>query len=506
MFIGYCINDSHPCLKTISFSDIDNNLDKPILIIGFEYAAEMFPDISLETKTIDVNKRIYYSFSKEESESKYLEHLNNFIKHCFEIVTSKYQIANIVDLTNVEIKAKEIFLHETSISISITTSEKIYYFNKEIIRFFNNLELTSSIISKLISTETKIISWNCHHFFSAYTKANGCYKSKEEIRLLYNNYGDIDLYMGALCMYSLKDCDLNIPEVKIWERAYSIETSLSQIKVKVDVQEVKKLASDDENLIMQDIYKSLENGYINQNYNGTDKITGRIFTANSGYTLQTLAKPARNIIIAEPNCILVEFDYNYFEYNLLGQLCDFNIKGDPHLHMSRLLFNDELHRTIGKGINYSLIYGKSLDTTIKDLQEKYSITIEKAKLLNLIKPITVLQKKLNNDFKINGYITNYFGRKIYSEKSWACLNNYIQATAAEIIIIKLEKLFSLLKGYNSLNKILLQNHDSILLNLRIEDIEKTEIANDIKNLLEKPENKLTSTVDIKYGYNWRDIS
>ena len=506
MTIGSIINDVHPCLKTISFSEIDQNLDKPILIVGFEHAVELFPNLTLETKVVDENKSIYYSYSKEESEIKYQEHLENFIKHCFETTAASHKVVNIVDLSTTKINAKEVFVYETPTSLSITTQKRVYYLNKELIKFFNNLELSNTIVKKLLPPKTKIISWDCKCFFGAYMKAENKYKSKEEVKLLYKPYGDVDLYMGVLCRSWLQDFKGEISTLKLWERAYNIESSLSALKVKIDTQKVKLLSANEDNLVMQTIYKFIEDGYIKQKYNGTDKLTGRIYPHGSGFSLQTLPKHSRDIIIAEPNCVLVEFDYNYFEYTLLSQLCEIDIKGDPHVYMSKLLFNDDLHRDIAKGINYSLLYGKSLENTLKEIRNEHGITVERSKLKKITDPIEGLQKKLAKELKKNGYIVNYFGRQIFPDKPYACLNNYTQSTAAEMVIIKLEKLFLLLRNYSMVNKVFLQNHDSILLNLHLEDLEETEIASEIKNLLESPEEKLSATVDVKYGANWGNVN
>jgi hypothetical protein len=44
------------------------------------------------------------------------------------------------------------------------------------------------------------------------------------------------------------------------------------------------------------------------------------------------------------------------------------------------------------------------------------------------------------------------------------------------------------------------------LNLSLDAIDATEIANEIKEMLELPENGLGSKVDTKYGLNWRQLS
>lgn len=510
MYVGYIINDSHPCLKTISETEIESCVgDMPILIVGLSKAAELYPHVTLASKVIDEKKKIYYSFSKDESENKYQENLDNFINNCFKLITDKYKVINIIKLEDIKTRFKEVYLHETPTAITISDSDTIFYINKEIASFFNKEPVTIDLVINFLA-DCKIISWDYYEFYGAYLKASDCYKSKEQVKVLFSSYGDIDLSMGALCLNMLKRIKVDIDLINLWQRAYSVETMLSNIKVKVNEERIRTLASDDENLIMQNIYKSIEGGYIIQKYNGTNKITGRIYPFGTGFSLQSLSKNFRDIIVAEPGCVLVEFDYQAFEYTLLSQLCKMNVVGDPHLYVSQMLFKDDLHRDIGKNLNYSLLYGKSVDNIITETALLPDLKISKEemkeKLLEMLAPVNELQKKLESELKETGCLRNYFGRNIYPEKSYACLNNYIQSTAAEILIIKLTKLFLLLSNHDSINKVVLQSHDSILLNLSLDTIDSTDIATEIKTLLESSENGLGAKVDMIYGENWKELN
>ncbi len=512
MTIGFIVNDIHPCLQTIESYEIDQYVftGKPILIVGFKEAVELYPSASLADKALDEKKRIYYSFSKEESEVKYKENLNNFITHCFEIIAKKYKVINITSVTGLKIDFKQVFIHETPTAITITGLNKILYINKEIASFFNKVPLTVPLLLEMLK-DSRIVSWDHHEFFGAHLKASNCYKSKEQVMTLFAPFGDIDLYMGAVCLSMLRDLPLyRHNPVEVWQRAYCVETMLSKIPIKINVERVKELAADEDNAIMQNIYKASENGYVHQKVNGTDKVTGRLFPHASGFSLQSLSKNFRDIVVAEPNCILLEFDYDFFEYSLMAQSCKIQLTGDPHLHLSQLLFEDDLHRAIGKQINYSLLYGKSIEGIIDETSQHPDLKITKEslriKLIEITAPIQNFQKKLELELKTNGFIQNAFGRNIYPDSKYLCLNYFLQSTAADILILKLIKLTELLSHYDCLNKIVLQNHDSILLNLSLDAIDATEIANEIKEMLELPENGLGSKVDTKYGLNWRQLS
>lgn len=509
MYIGYIVNDVHPCLKTISEKEISlYTRTMPILIVGYAKAVELYPKTSLTNKIINKEQGIFYAFSKEESEQKYQENLDNFISHCFQEITEPKKVINIISLSEIKPTFKEAFIHETPIAITITTSKEIFYLNKEITSFFNTSIVDIDAIVTLLKG-IKIISWDRYEYFGAYLKAAHCYKSKEQVTVLFSTYGNIDLYMGTLCLNMLAQLARDKNLIEIWQRAYIVENTLSAIKVKVDEVKVESLITED-NPVMQNIFNAIDDGYIVQKYNGTNKITGRIFPYGTGFSLQTLSNPIRDIIIAEEGCVLVEFDYKAFEYSILSQLCEMNMVGDPHLFMSQLLFGDNEHRDIGKNLNYSLLYGKSISHILENVLIHTDLKISaeelKNKLTTILTPVQELQKRLEKELKENGYFENYFGRRIYPEKSWACINNYFQSTAAEIFIIKLHKLFQLLSKYNPINRIVLQSHDSVLLNLSLQTIEDTDIAAEIKTLLEEPENGITNQVHIKYGVNWRNLT
>jgi hypothetical protein len=508
MYIGYIVNERHPGLKTITEAEIVNYTNKlPILVVGLERAFELYPHISLKSKVIDKDKEIYYTLSITESPTKYIETVNNFIINCFDTLKRKHKVKHITSLEDIKFTFKKCFLYETNVCVTLTSSTEIYYINKEIISFFSKVNVTGDFLIEKYLKGCEVISWNYPAFFAPYLKINECYKSSEEVKRIFQPYGDIEMYMGSLCLNLLNLLTYNNKELELWQRAYTVEKWLSQIKIKVNINKIKDLASDEDNIIMQNIYYSIEEGYVTQQYNGTDKVTGRMYVSGSTFSLQSLSKVHRDIIVAEPGCVLVEFDYDAFEYKLLSQLCNIDIDIDPHLALSKLLFKDELHRPLCKGINYSLLYGKSLNSIITELLSNPDIKLTakelKKELTKVLNPILEFTKKLEIEFDKNNVLFNFFGRRIYPEEKYKSLNNYIQSTAADILIIKLEKLNNYLQNYDSINKIVLQNHDSILLNLSLKTIESSEIASDIKNLLEVEEQGLVSKVDVLYGGTWK---
>jgi len=501
MKLGFIINDTHPLFTTISINEINNYKGiKPILIVGVESALEYNQNINIAKNQID--KDVYFIFSKEESD-EYQNQLDTYLKIIFDLYTNQHCIADISKSpSEIVINSEYCFLYETNTIITITTEDVIYYINKEIYNFFNETPL-SNIIDNI---QHKILSWNSHIFFPAYLKSTNNYVSHDSIIHLLKNYGDIQLYMGVFCLTWFKTLTLskiNYNTLSLWNRAYYIETYLSSVKIKINTKRLEDLTETSE--LFESLESSMNDGYVVQKYNGTDKTTGRMYVKQSNFSLQTLTKAFRDLIIAEPNCVLIEYDYDYFEYYLLYQLCNLSLKEDPHITMSQLIWNDQNHRAEAKTINYAIIYGQSLQKTIEQLEiiDKQELEI---KLQELLQPLENFKHELYTEYKKNGYITNYFGRVIYPEKEYALLNNYVQSTAADFFIIKLEKIIDLLPQYDGDNKIVLQVHDSVILNLNIDTIETTDIIDIVNNILEGEEQGLSAKISFKYGYDWKNLT
>jgi len=519
MKIGYIIGGSeHPLLQTIAAVEIKKFQGrKPILVVGVEKAYELYPNIKLDNKIIDDVNLIYYCFSKGESEEKYIENLSNFIDNCFETYFKQWEVINISNLKDIKSLSNKIFVYETENVLTITTENIIYYINKEIYNFFNKVQISTILIKSIllsINPNVEIIAWDKFNYFGAYLKSYNDYHELNYVLKTYKQFKNFNLYVGALCLNWLKDLGksfkIDSNELSTWQRAYYIENYLSCVRIKINEEILKNYASIETNTMMQTIFKHSINGYVKQNYNGTNKITGRMYVVDNEFSLQTLPQKYKDIIIAENNCTLIEVDYNYFEFMLLSQLSDLKFEGDPHLHLSNELFGDSKHRHITKGINYGLLYGQSIKNILKNIYETHTnIKLEEEeltyKLTDTIKCLDILKNKLEEEYKKFDCIKNHFNRSIYPEKEWALVNNYIQSTAADFVIVKIEKLIQLLEQYNSNNKIVLQNHDSILFNLNNDDMNNTNLLDEIDEILSSPENDLIATYKFKSGSNWRDL-
>lgn len=513
MYLGYVLGDNTlPLLKQITEDEAKKtSFEKPLLIVGYEKAFELFPQLTKpNNRIIDKKRQIYYTYSKQESETSYASQTSKFLKRTFGEIVKNITVKNIIDPSTINLerfKDKRVFLYETDKLITISTKEEIYFFNKEISSFFSQEKLTADFLSNLFS-HCELWSWDRFRFLGARLKSNFSYKSKDQLRHLLKPYGDVELYMGILCLKWLDELTTNEYE-ETWQRAYEVETYLSNLPVKINRKEVLLLSYHSESSMFENMIKQEEEGYIYQQYNGTDKITGRMYAKGSGFSMQTLTHNLRHIIIAEPECYLVEFDYKYFEYSLLRQMCNIPIKGDPHKELAIELFGNETYRDAAKEINYGILYGKSLETTAVDLISSHKLLLTEEELLKRLRelgnPIEKLKRQLAKVLVAQGYVVNPLRRPITPEKAFAVLNNFVQSTAADIVINKILKIRDYLKKYSPYNRIVLQNHDSILLNLTISDVENTEMASDLKRILEEPEKNLSGKVSLKYGVDWKSL-
>ena len=219
--------------------------------------------------------------------------------------------------------------------------------------------------------------------------------------------------------------------------------------------------------------------------------TGRIFPAEKG--LQNISKSEKGMIKARKGFTLFEFDFKSFEYNLLLDALQVpKINEDRHLKILEFLEIRNANREFGKKLNYAILYGMNVDKVLEVIKEETGFELEKEKVLEyeLFKYNLSVKKE-------NGLIYTYFNRPIVLEKEWAVRNYYCQGTAADIFFKKLKSIFKVLKGKQS--RVLLQNHDSIL--LEIENKSKN-LPEEIYNILKAPIEIFTFEIDAKYGLSW----
>ena len=91
--LGYVINGTHPCLKTIDHLHKISE-DDFVLIIGLEKAIALFPNLDSSNKHITNN--IYWIYDKEESKTvDFYKELDNFLRLVTAALTKEVLIKRI---------------------------------------------------------------------------------------------------------------------------------------------------------------------------------------------------------------------------------------------------------------------------------------------------------------------------------------------------------------------------------------------------------------------------
>jgi len=248
------------------------------------------------------------------------------------------------------------------------------------------------------------------------------------------------------------------------------------------------------------------------NYSSKRTLTGRI-TSVDNYNPQNLIKTNddRSFIISRfRGGRIYQFDYTSFEARIALYICENEdfiqnyYDKDLHFETARIIFDEfdvnNEQRDIAKLANMAIMYGASEATALKIL-ELFPEPVEKLiKIKQFLEPIFNKAKKVIEESKDKGYLINKWGSIIKPEKDFAGFNNYLQSTAAEIIVDKVLEIKSLLIGKKS--QFMFQVHDSLVFDIHPEEEYLVEII--AKNL--SYNRGMLFSINYKSGPNYKDLS
>jgi hypothetical protein len=237
-------------------------------------------------------------------------------------------------------------------------------------------------------------------------------------------------------------------------------------------------------------FKHSENtNYIINSYSNKRTLTGRINCIESLFNPQRIQKDSeerKSIVSRFKGGKIITIDYNTFETRISlflsgdDELVKKYKNVDFHIETAKILFNKELitdnERKIGKKINHIIAYGggdeKIYEKIKEEKLEKFLNDVKLNEIKEFLKPLYTKSEDVIEYYKENGFIVNIFGTVIRPQKKWAVYNNYIQSSAAEIIIEKLFEIKDFIKKNNLKSEFIFQVYDSFIFDVHPNEIEK----------------------------------
>ncbi len=274
---------------------------------------------------------------------------------------------------------------------------------------------------------------------------------------------------------------------------------------------------------------------IHTTYNQTIAQTGRLSSVEPNLqnipTRTELGRNIRKAFVAKPGYKLISADYSQFELRIAADLADdhdlidlFNQEfTDIHTLTAAQVYGcqpsevtKEMRRA-AKAINFGILYGMSghglSEATAMTLKEANDF-IEKYKTLH--RPLFDFMEEVINTTKKNGYAETKFGRRrpipninsanfmLREAAKRAAINMPVQGTEADLMKLALIKIDDLLETEKFDARLVLQIHDSVLVECREGQVDIVSQA--IKNTMENTSDlKVKLKVDIEVADNWGDL-
>jgi len=275
-------------------------------------------------------------------------------------------------------------------------------------------------------------------------------------------------------------------------------------------------------------------GKIHTTYMQTGTQTGRLSSKDpnlQNIPIKTeLGRKIRKAFIPVKNNILISSDYSQIELFLLAEFSKdpnlfeaFKNGEDIHLKTASLIFSKspvevtKQERTIGKTINFSILYGQgafrlseNLEIPRKDAANFISIYFTKyAGIKNYM-------ENLKEKCREKGYAETFWGRKraipeifdrnkmVAANGERMAVNTVIQGSAADLIKLSMIKIYNEFTEKKLNSKLIMQVHDELVFDVVKE--ESDEVKEIIKNKMENDFGfELPLKVSVKSGNDWGEL-
>lgn len=247
-----------------------------------------------------------------------------------------------------------------------------------------------------------------------------------------------------------------------------------------------------------------KDGKLHTSYNQTVTATGRLSSSNPN--LQNIpiredqGKEIRKAFVANDNCKFLSSDYSQVELRIMAHLSGdknmidaFNSGEDIHAATASKIFKVSIKevtsdmRRKAKTANFGIIYGIS----VFGLAERLNIPRSEAKQLidgyfETYPQVKEYMDKSIESAREKGYVETLFGRKRYlpdiksrnaTVRGYAernAINAPIQGSAADIIKVAMNNIYTCLNKAGLKSKMILQVHDELNFNVEENEIEKVK--------------------------------
>ena len=337
------------------------------------------------------------------------------------------------------------------------------------------------------------------------------------------------------------DTHLNLPKVNIKKTKSGYSTAATELNKLLGIhpiidnilqfREVSKI----QNTYVDTLPKQVDSvSRIHTTFSLTTATTGRLSSLDPNLQnipiRSELGKSIRGAFVADEDKIFISIDYSQFELRLAaflakdkGLIDQFNDGLDIHSLTAAQIYNRELEdvteqmRRAAKIINFGILYGMSSH----GLSVASGMTINQAsdfikKYKEIRKPLFDYMNRTIQDTRNKGYSETYFGRRRYfpninsnnyilrQADERAAVNMPIQGTEADLMKMAMISFDRKLKQEAYDCKILLQIHDSILVecDTKIHELISKYLRECLENVYSLP---IKLKADIKSGYNWGEI-
>ena len=333
---------------------------------------------------------------------------------------------------------------------------------------------------------------------------------------------------------------LNLPSKKKTKSGYSTDVDVLEkirnehpiVEKVLEYRTLTKLNSTYVEGLLQYINPITEkiHSYFHQTITATGRISSTEPNLQNIPTRAELGKNIRKAFKPKDGNIYIDADYSQIELRVLAHisqdenmLAAFKNGEDIHKQAASKVLNIPIEevtkeqRSSAKAVNFGIVYGisdfglanqlgvsnKQAKEYITQYLEKYSgikhfmdDIVESAKNKGYVETL-FHRRRYVPELKSNNYMIRQFGSRV-------AMNTPIQGTAADIMKLAMKNVYKELKKSKLDAKLILQIHDELLIEVKMEDKEK---AKDIlkKSMVEAAKLSIPLEVEVSEGTNWYEV-